>query len=209
MIAASTTHNDNGFTLVEMLVVIILLALIVVALSGGLRFGARVWETTNSIATTEEHNEFGTDLLRQLLANAEPITRGAYVEFEGHRSAVSFETIAPPALGVAGLAHVELRFGDKGSLVIKMSAARRPDVTRTAIVSTGLEAPRFSYLDASESRPIWLALWRDRDRLPDAIRIDADGARPSGAWPLFIAQLPLEQRPDCMFDPVSLNCRAE
>ena len=205
--SATARSTDAGFTLVEMLVVIALLALIVVALGGGLRFGARVWETTNFIATNEERTEFGAGLVRELLSGAEPVMRGSYVEFDGHRSMLSFETTALPAMESPGLAHVTLSFDENGMLVVKLSSAREPAIVRTALVPTGLRTPRFSYLDTSDGRETWLALWRDRDHLPSAVRIDQDSADREGGWPLLIIQLPIAQVADCQFDPVSLNCR--
>ena len=45
---SENSGRNAGFTLVELLVAITLLALVSAALFGGLRFGARAWESATS-----------------------------------------------------------------------------------------------------------------------------------------------------------------
>ena len=64
---------DQGFTLLELLVAITLLGLLMAALFGGLRLGARVWETGETRLDASARVQIVQDFLRQRLAEALPL----------------------------------------------------------------------------------------------------------------------------------------
>jgi general secretion pathway protein J len=201
--------RDEGYTLIELLVTLTLLSFITLAIGSGLHFGTRVWEGTEDGVQTADRAQSAQTVLRSLLASAVPVTKGENVDFEGDPSQVTFEAPAPQALRAAGLVRVEISAveGESGSALHIAFKSTKASNDREITLPTGATALRIAYLDASDSVPVWLDRWHDRNRLPDAIRIRGDDDASNRIWPEFVAKFVIGQRPDCAFDPVSLDCR--
>lgn len=205
------TPNDAGFTLVELLVVLLLAALIGAAVAAGLQFGTRVWEhSERNIARTQAYDT-AQSILRELLASAMPRMKGGFAEFSGRPDSLEFDARPLAAFPRAGLAHVELslvRDADGMRLVLKAAPLIDTRNGRVTILADHLNDLEFSYYDASEKAPVWLSFWRDRDRLPDAVRLEAVESARISPWPAFVVRLPIAQDANCIFDPVSMRCRS-
>lgn len=201
--------HEGGYTLVELLVVLLLCSFIALAVGGGLSFGTRVWEGTEASVQVSNHTERSQSLLRELFASATPVSVGEYVDFEGDPSHVVFTAPAPRALAADGLERIEIAATktDSGTLLRLLLRSRDGARTHELAMATGSASLRFAYLDASESIPVWLDRWHDRNRLPDAVRIRGDDDASRDAWPEFVAKLEIAQRPNCTFDSVALDCR--
>lgn len=116
--------SSAGFTLLELLLAITLLGLIAVLLAGGIRLGARVWETGDAraeeIARLEVVQTFLRRQLSQAVALRPPraqrlVRRGedddgdldsrlsrARGSFEGDGESLRFAAPAPPQFGIGG-----------------------------------------------------------------------------------------------------------
>jgi type II secretory pathway pseudopilin PulG len=201
--------DDFGYTLIELTVVLLLLSFITLAIGSGLRFGTRVWEQTDTDVQAANRIDKAQSLLRQLLASAIPAGNGEYVEFEGDPRHLTFVAAAPRALRSADLVRIELSAITRDTTTSLHIAVHsmQPGAPGNLDVDPGASTLRMAYLDASQSVPVWLDRWRDRDRLPDAVRIEGGDDASRNAWPDLIVRLPIAQRPDCAFDPVSLECR--
>jgi type II secretory pathway pseudopilin PulG len=199
--------REAGYTIVELLVVLLLLSFITLAVSSGLRFGTRVWETTDTTVVEARHVVALQTVLRSLLISAVPKSKGDYVDFEGTSSEMRFEAPAPRAVDVGGLVLIEVTVERRsGDVVISMKPAT--GVAQTARFTAPVLGLSIDYLDASDTKPVWLSRWHDRKRLPDAVRISGDRPEARATWPLFVTRLPINQAPLCAFDPVSLECRS-
>lgn len=196
--------RDAGYSLVELLIVMLLLSFITLAVSGGFRFGTRIWEATDrSVAETHRYTSTQT-VLRDLIANAVPKLKGGYVLFEGGPRQATFLAVAPQSIESGGLVTVTIALErDRVTMTVKPERGE----AREAVFATD-SALRLSYLDASDAKPVWLDRWHDRKRFPAVVRIAADDPSSTDRWPLFIARLPIDQPPACVFDPVSLDCRS-
>ena len=64
---------EHGFTLLELLAAIMLLGLLMAVLFGGLRLGARVWETADARLDASTRIQIVQDFVRQRLAAALPL----------------------------------------------------------------------------------------------------------------------------------------
>jgi len=207
-LSAKTKTPDAGYSLVELLVVFLLLSFIAIAVSGGFRFGTRVWETTDARVVEARRLATTQLVLRTLLASAIPKMRGEFIVFDGQPRHISFEAPAPRALGVGGLSHIDLDIAQTktgSDIHVAVRAPAAGGAKREAVFSTIAQTLSVAYLDTYDGRPIWLDRWRDRNRLPSAIRI----SDPQGAdhWPAFIVRLSIDEPPTCAFDPVTLDCR--
>lgn len=199
---------ERGYTLVELLVVLVLIGLIATAISAGFQFGTRVWERTQDGLADAETQETAQSVLRTLLASAIPRREDGIVRFQGEPDRLSFDAEPPAAFGVSDVVRVELSVtrGDSG-LRVKMSSLVDPRRSREIALAGHPGKLRFAYLDASEKIPAWLDFWRDRPHLPDAVRLEAESGTAPASWPPFVVRLAIAQDARCEFDPVSTQCR--
>jgi prepilin-type N-terminal cleavage/methylation domain-containing protein len=199
-------RHDAGYSLMELLVVLLLLSFITLAVAGGFRFGTRVWETTDRAVVDQRHVVSLQTVLRSLLASAVPKTKGGYIVFDGSPTTLSFYAPAPRAMGTGGLVRTEITFERGGDRVAIALAPARGEIRRAAF-ETSTTLLRLAYLDASDRTPIWLDRWHDRKSLPAAVRIEGTTDDARAHWPAFVVKLHIDQTPLCVFDPVSLDCR--
>ena len=112
----------HGFTLLELLAAIMLLGLLMAVLFGGLRLGARVWETADARLDASTRIQIVQDFVRQRLAAALPLEALAPEQvqgsdfaplFQGTAQTLRFAGLMPENLG-AGLYLMELVVVDSG-----------------------------------------------------------------------------------------------
>lgn len=200
-------HHEDGYSLVELVVAMLLLGMIALAVESGLHFGTRVWERSQHTISSAQKIGTSQAVLRNLLSHSLPRLKGDYVTFLGEPSTLSFDVVPPQAFEAHGAAHVVLtmkRAGTNKALVLTMQSIVDLQSQKSATVVDHIKNLKFAYLDASDRVPIWLSYWRDRKRLPDAIRIDSDNA---SEWPTLIVRPLIAQSANCTLDPVSMTCR--
>jgi hypothetical protein len=205
-------HGEGGYTIIELLVVLLLLGFIATAMSAGMQFGTRVWERSESRISASQTNDTAQTALRDLLSSATPRMEDGLARFHGEPNYIAFDAAPPPAFGASGMARVEVSLmpGESGSrLTVKVTSLIDGKKSRQVQLADRLGNVRFTYLDASEEIPAWLDYWRDRPHLPAAVRLQAAAADNGDgiAWPVFVARLPIAQDARCDFDPVSTDCR--
>ena len=97
----STSRSEDGFTLLELLIAVTILGLVVVALTGGVRFAGQAWDVQER--QSERHGDLDSvqNVLRQLVTSAKG--------FDGDGGALHFVGEMPDALARGGLYDIELR----------------------------------------------------------------------------------------------------
>jgi len=201
------TGSAGGYTLVELVVVMLLLGMIALACESGLHFGAQVWSRTEEPARLDAQIVSAQTILRTLMSHTLPRAKGVDVAFDGEPMAMDFDLVPPEAFGGGGTAHAKLRIVQaRGSarLEVELRSIAAPNIKKRAILLGDVGLMRFSYLDMSEKSSTWLAFWRDRSRLPAAIRIA--GSDPA-VWPALIVRPVLVQSATCVLDSEELACR--
>ena len=189
-------HRQAGFTLIELVIAVTLLAMVSVMLFGGLRFGARAWETG---ARTIERNiaiEGVQDLLRRTLNEAVPADpSGPFLEpmLAGEADGLRFVAPVPQHSASGGLARYALGRNGKGSLVLTW-APYRPDSraeapsSEPALLLERTEELVLSYFGAAEAgaRPDWHDSWTSAEAMPLLIRIAVALPEKGQRWPELV-----------------------
>ncbi len=201
------THHDAGYSLVELVVVLLLLGMIALACESGLHFGAQVWTRSGDRIQSGSQLVTAQTVLHALLSHSLPRLKGDYVTLEGEPTVVRFDLAPPQAFQSFGTAHAVLRVVHSGafdSLTLEMQSIAEPSIKKYTVLVDHIAGLRFSYLDASDKSFTWLSYWRDRRRLPDAVRITASNPT---HWPTMIMRLGIAQSSSCSIDPVLMTCR--
>jgi general secretion pathway protein J len=193
-----TRHGDSaGFTLVELLVAITLLALLSVVLFGGLRFGARAWESGGDSMERTGEIEAVQELLRRTLVEAvapEPNDELSQTVFAGASNRLGFYAPMPRHAGTSGLGRYALLLDESGQLLIEWEPRRperrlnAPIAGEPATILRNLRGLRISYYGSGKpgEAPAWHAEWNDHS-LPLLIRIEVAFAEADPRrWPELI-----------------------
>lgn len=191
-----------GFTLVELLVSMVVLALVAVTMTAGLRFTIRAFERTDSRRTALEELTLGFSVLRGQLERAEPlmqkVNNESRVLFDGTADRVRFVNVEPPYL--SGRPYLLLEYaiaGGPGDYRIELRRTAldpaKPDLGAVAEAESRviLRVPqllRFTYWGQArrDDRQQWYAAWTRRTQLPVAVRLAA-GDDPG--WPDLVVPL--------------------
>jgi general secretion pathway protein J len=207
---------EHGFTLLELLVAITLLGLLMAALFGGLRLGARVWETADARLEASMTTQVVQDFIRQRLTEmlpletmplevAEPAASASV--FVGTTDAVRFASLLPENLG-AGVYLIELALAEggqvdgTGNLVLRWHPLE-PDERSVEEVQPeervlienvlALELSYFGTLDSAQP-PDWWQVWEGRAELPRLIRLRLSfPENDQRDWPELIVQPMVDQ----------------
>jgi general secretion pathway protein J len=180
-------RDDAGFTLLELLVVLTILALLVTLLSGGLRFGSRVWEAGLGSSDELSAMEAAQGLMRRIIAAA-PASTGhgeeATVLFRGASTSMRFVGPAPALAMPEGLYEI-LLLQRNGDLVLTWNAFRSDKGALSTqvgerVLLSGLRDVRFAYRD---SKARWTNNWSARDAAPTLVRVSLGFASGGPQWP--------------------------
>lgn len=209
--------GERGFTLVELVIAMTLMALIGVGLSGVLVIGARSASSAERKTEQARRYRVATELIvRQLRSttalrlpedeNEEQGEGEDVAYFLGESDRLSFITAAPQAPENSGLAVVDLWVED-GQLMLSESpyfllasegriGAEFEKLTFAATLLYDVESISFEYQQSDLERETWVDSWdaSDEDSLPVAVRIEVKPSVDGGPYwyhevPLFIATL--------------------
>ena len=197
----SRRQAERGFTLLEMLVVIMIMVLIGTLASGGLRMGNQVWAKTQSNARQMRETVAIHSFLVRLVEGAQVIhmrdgSRTPPVFFDGTSDRLQFAARLPSHLAGGTLQHVDLRIlnGAAGKDLVlfwQPLGRQRPDFAsreraqKETLVS-GLATASFAYSgNATET-----SQWRQAQALPETVSLRATFADDT-AWPVTRIALPI------------------
>lgn len=226
MKAGSATGCDRlkgqrGFTLLELLIAITLLAMLSIMLLGGMRLGGRVWERSAKTIDQTDETRIARDFVRTALSGAYPLLDKSdpmhpVISLVGEDKSLSFLAPMPQALGAAGLARMSLYVEDAGD-TRRLILALRPELAfadaqspAPSVLLGKVKNAEFSYFGAEEAGkpPVWQDHWKSAITLPKLIRLRvafAEGdTRP---WPDLIVAPRIQVTADCDYDAALKSCK--
>jgi prepilin-type N-terminal cleavage/methylation domain-containing protein len=189
----AVTHRSAGFTLIEVMISITLLALVAGICYAAFYLGIRAVAKGEMAVVTSQRLRAATDVLihqvKSTVAAPAMVDGEAAPFFYGTATSMSFVTESGQ-LGGGGRAWVRYSFvADPPQLVMEESpntdadtlGGKTPEAEepQRATVLDGFRAMHFDYLDGMEctDEPGWLSTWdsRELDCLPTAVRIVVEG----------------------------------
>jgi len=204
--------RDRGFTLLETLVALTLLALMLAVLTGSIRFAGQSRDAAAARLDSMENMRIASDFLRQTITQAHPKrwfkVVGRPFVFRGEQNELAMAAPLTARVGVGGLFLLKFYLvdGEKGAgkkLVMarefpEPNAQEMPDFSsaETVVLAEHLSELEFGYLgrDDEATDPTWRDDWKEGGRMPEAVRIRIRTDK-GAAWPEMIIPLRVVVRP--------------
>jgi len=218
----SSGRVQAGFTLLETVVAMTLLAVMLAILFGGLRTGARAWQAGSDRGDRADQVLLTASFLRKELTATFPWRfrdpQEVKLAFLGAPEGVRFVSMRPADLGGGGLAFVSLAFepgrpGEGGRLVMRRVPAAFDAVDFSAVDSAkgfalldGVIEARFQYFGAENDLavPAWRDKWEFTKRIPTHVRIEI--ALAQVRLPDVVVALRLGEEAGCPEIAMQRNC---
>lgn len=211
---------ERGFTLIEVLIGVTLLALLATLIATGTHFSGRAWNAAER-QTGEVHDMEAVEaLLRRTIAQAHPSFATAdpadmTIAFTGDRDSLSLVAAQPGSLGNGPWVREHFYLAPAGK-ARALFLSWRPDAPPSGTAPPGrivldhVGALRFAYFGqpGPGEAAIWLEQWAGRDRLPELVRVVIE--RDSAAfrkWPQFVIATRISANAGCIEDAVRGGCR--
>ena len=176
----STRPRARGFTLLEVLLALSIVAVLMVIVSGGLRIGLTAWQRGEERAAKLDRDRSLLVLLEGALAGAFPyrVTPGDAEEprllFDGQSDHLTFATLSPPLPTAAPAAFSAVSLAtEPAGLTLRQQILPSPvplDRVQPMLVDARTSGIRFRYLGEENS---WEDTWdlAREDSLPRAVEI--------------------------------------
>ena len=183
-------RSQRGFTLLELLISVALLALLTTFLFEGLRLVTQHLGPETNRLDRASRIAVAQNFLRAQLADARPVLESASgwksVEFDGRPDGVDFVSVAPESVSGAGLQALSVVFDNGtdargGGLLLRW---RRHEGTSPTVVSDvrdswlldHVRSAEFAYFGVASPNqpPAWHATWQDMAYLPSLVRLSLE-----------------------------------
>jgi general secretion pathway protein J len=195
-------RDGGGFTLLEVILAVSILAVIVVLATAALRVGLRAWESGQRRADLQQENRALVELVSDTLAGA-AVYRGRsglsperVILFEGEPEELRFVTSAPPLTLDAPIApYHAVVLGRKGQETLRLVERLVPSDEPFApgperVLSRSVTRFTLAYRD---EEGVWQDKWdaREAGGLPTAVRVELTVAGLPRTTPALVVMLPM------------------
>jgi general secretion pathway protein J len=217
--------HARGFTLLELVVALTLLAVMASILYGALGYAGRSWEGGEAKTEATAGMRLSHGFLRAQLESQHPMRMRKMPDhpllFNGTRDELRFAAALPARVSGGGIWYYRLRVAgenDQSRLVLERSlpdvdAAALPefDKSERSILAEDVKELRVGYFgyDTAAARtttPTWRERWDDPHRLPVMIRIDVV-PKSGPPWPTLLVAPKQAPEAGCrQWDPNGERC---
>jgi general secretion pathway protein J len=196
--------DSRGFTLIEIVLAVSILAVVVLLATSALRVGLRAWEAGQRRVNLQQESRALVELLSETLTGAFPyqgrvgLSPERFVLFEGEADEVRFVTSAPPfVLDAENAPFHAVVLGRKGSdelhLVERIVPTDEPfGPGSERVLSRSVARFSLAYRDHTGA---WQERWDGKEAggIPTAVRLELV-VDPARAAPAVVIPLPLGKR---------------
>jgi general secretion pathway protein J len=204
-VRASLRADARGFTLVEIILAVSILAVVVLLATAALRVGLRAWEAGQRRVDLEQENRALVELVGEALSGAHPYQSRLgqnperVVLFEGEAEEVRFVTTAPTfVLNAPAAAFHAVVLGRKGPEALRLVERLVPTDEPFApgserVLSRSVTRFKLAYRDETG---VWQERWdgREAEGLPTAVRFELVVGTAVRTAPAVVVPLPLGKR---------------
>lgn len=222
-----TSGRVTGFTLLELLVALVLLGLMSTMALGGVRLGARTWETVTAKTEDNGRAQMVRAFLARELAQAAPVfvpdgSGERRLAYEGDRESLIFVAPLAPHFGLGGFQRLELvvaenDFAGGKQLILMRRPFHRDDELDISgdedddihLLLDGIAEAEFSYRESGrDEAAVWSNDWRGRDGLPALVRLRVTfTADRKAVWPDLLVAGRITTPPGCLPPERGPGCR--
>ena len=214
---------QGGFTLIELVLALVLLAAMLGMAWGGFAFALRAWEAGGTGGQRASDLRLAESFVRRELTEIFPMRWKDAMQlkfaFEGERERMRFVSARPPGITAPGLALVslELESGEERTLNLVMRRAAPDDEAKDfgplesvepTVLVPRLSSVEFAYFgaDSDVNEPRWTDSWTYPARMPLMVRVRMVGAD-GVALPDLVARLALAEEAGCLENTFQRVCR--
>jgi len=211
--------RQNGFTLLELLIGMVLLGMMLTLLFGGLRLGSRSWDSGDQRADASAQLRAIQSFIRRELGQALPLRWKSQADtrlaFEGTSDTLKFVAPLPAQASVGGLylLGLELENSDGGQRLIMKRVLTDPatkdfsslEQGEKSVLADHVEKMTIAYFGSAtaEGEPGWQEKWDDPQRLPLLVRIQVE-LKDGRNWPDLVSPVVMEK--GCTWDSFHKRC---
>jgi general secretion pathway protein J len=223
--ASVGAHSAAGFTLLELVIALVLLALMSAVMFGSLSMAGRTWDGGEAKVAEVSAMRQAQEFLREQLSAEYPLRLRKVAElpllFAGERDEMRYAAALPPRVVDGGIYYFRLavaKSGDKSQLVVERlipdpTALQEPEFrdAERSVLADGIAELHVSYFgrdpDAADTEmPTWRDRWGDRQRLPLLVRIEVKPEK-GPAWPALVVEPRRAPESGCVsYDPARNRC---
>ena len=202
-------RRDDGFTLVEMLVSLALLAMAAVLMGSGLASARGLWGRIEANGARSETVEAAQTLLRDRIERLRPVTlfdqSTPYADVDGERGRLVFTALPFDAERPAAMARFRLTQHERDLVLEDAAGAFPPHVLLSGV--SELEIAYFGP-ETAGGAPEWRQSWARQPTPPELVRIRVKfAAGDRRVWPTLIIRPAATVDALCTIDPERNTCR--
>lgn len=182
--------SQSGFSLIEVIVAFVVLALVLAAATGALKTIGDGFGTGIERSRALSDMALARDVLRRQTARAVPLNDGTQYLFQGTPTTVAFVIAEPPAPGRGGFAAAKfvIETSPAGQRLVYMQRPFPGGPEHRSVLAEGPYGFRLAYLEGRiGAPPRWREDWHEPRALPLLIRLEmsVDGSvMPASVVPL-------------------------
>jgi general secretion pathway protein J len=182
--------NEDGFTLFEILIAVVVLGFVIAGLSQATRFGINAWDTQARIAERTDEMERADRVLRLVITEAAAPLAADDKPFAGQEHRMVFVTHLPsqPPTDPVSRAQVALGVDGEHRLVLRWEAhanaiaIKPPPVAPPIVLAEGVDHIDVLYCQSVDDGGKWLHVWDDSS-LPALVQIHIVMQDKRRVWP--------------------------